>query len=173
MKIDICTLFPQVFESYCCHGVLGQAIRENRISIATHAFRDFDAEDDGPVIRGRGGKLLRHDIVTRCVQCVQEKQVAPGHLIMLSPHGRPLTQDVVTELANQSHLVLLCGRFGGFESQTHTALNADEISVGEYILNGGEVAAMVILDAVIRLIPGVLDGTSRARRSRDAMGVVQ
>jgi len=91
-----------------------------------------------------------------CVEAVQGMAPSPGHLIMLSPQGRKLTQDVVKELAEHSRLLLLCGRYEGFDQRVVDILRPDEISIGDYILNGGEVAAMAVIDAVVRLVPGVL-----------------
>ena len=168
MKIDICALFPSIFENYLKQGVVEHAIDEHLLAIDTHCFRDYDLDGLGPTIHGSMGKLLRTRPVVACVDHVQRQGAAPGHLVMLTPHGRPFCQEVAAELANHNHLTLLCGRFGGFEQTVHNHLVVDEISVGDFVLTGGEVAAMVILDAVLRLVPGILgspDGTPLSRRA--------
>jgi tRNA (guanine37-N1)-methyltransferase len=100
--------------------------------------------------------VLKVDTVVECVEAVQAQGPAPGRLLMLSPQGRRLTQPVVEELAREPRLLLLCGRYEGFDQRVHDILQPDEVSIGDYVLNGGEVAAMVVIDAVIRLVPGVL-----------------
>ncbi len=113
--------------------------------------------------------LLKVEPVVECVEAVQAmtepgKTDEPGHLVMLTPTGRKLTQAVVEELAGHKRLVLLCGRYEGFDDRVRQILKPDEISIGDYILGGGEVAAMVMIDAVIRLVPGVLGDEESARR---------
>jgi tRNA (guanine37-N1)-methyltransferase len=100
--------------------------------------------------------VLQVEPVVECVEHVRQAAPQPGRLILLSPQGRPLTQTGVEELAKEERLVLLCGRYEGFDQRVIDILEPDEVSIGDYILNGGEVAAMVMIDAVIRLIPGVL-----------------
>jgi tRNA (guanine37-N1)-methyltransferase len=106
--------------------------------------------------------LLKVEPVVDCVESVQNL-AKPGHLIMLSPTGRKLTQQVVEELAAHLRLLLLCGRYEGFDDRVRQLLKPDEISIGDYILGGGEVPAMVLVDAVIRLVPGVLGDEQSAR----------
>jgi tRNA (guanine37-N1)-methyltransferase len=96
------------------------------------------------------------DVVVECVEAVQAAEPKPGRLIMLTPQGRRLDQRLVEELAASERLVLLCGRYEGFDERVNDILAPEEISVGDFVLNGGEVAAMVVIDAVIRLVPGVL-----------------
>lgn len=112
--------------------------------------------------------LLKVEPVVECVEAVQAKlesgtNAEAGHLIMLTPTGRKLTQSVVEELASHKRLLLLCGRYEGFDDRVRQLLKPDEISIGDYILGGGEVAAMVLIDAVIRLVPGVLGDEDSAR----------
>jgi tRNA (guanine37-N1)-methyltransferase len=116
--------------------------------------------DDRP-FGGGPGMVLQAPPVVECVEGVQRltesgQPVAPGHLVVLSPRGRTLNQQIVEELAGKQRLLLLCGRYEGFDERVFEILQPDEISIGDYVLNGGEVAAMVLIDAVIRLVPGVL-----------------
>jgi len=176
MRFDVLTLFPSMFDSYVGQSLLKKAIDGGLVSVATHDIRNWSRDkhhkvDDRP-FGGGPGMVLRVEPVVECVEAVQqlpwkggtgspESQVQPGHLIVLSPRGRTLNQQVVEELAGKSRLLLLCGRYEGFDQRVFDILQPDEISLGDYILNGGEVAAMAVIDAVIRLVPGVLgDDTS-------------
>jgi tRNA (guanine37-N1)-methyltransferase len=170
MRFDILTLFPSLFDSYVGQSLLNKAIEAGLVNVATHDIRNWSRDkhhkvDDRP-FGGGPGMVLRVEPVVECVEAVQHlgwKQgiAEPGHLIVLSPRGRTLNQSIVEELASKPRLVLLCGRYEGFDERVYDILQPDEISLGDYILNGGEVAAMAVIDAVIRLIPGVLgDETS-------------
>jgi tRNA (guanine37-N1)-methyltransferase len=124
-----------------------------------HNIRDWakgkhQQVDDRP-FGGGPGMVLRPEPVVECVEAVQ-MQAAPGHLVLLNPQGRRLDQEIVEELAGHNRLLLLCGRYEGVDQRAIDLLKPDEVSIGDYILGGGEVAAMVIIDAVVRLVPGVL-----------------
>ena len=125
-----------------------------------HDIRDWsqgkhNTVDDRP-FGGGPGMVMKVEPVVECVEAVRSQDPEPGHLVMLTPQGRRLDQATVEELARHKRLVLLCGRYEGFDERIRLILEPDEISIGDYVLNGGEVAAMVIIDAVIRLVPGVL-----------------
>jgi len=168
MRIDILTLFPDMFASFLEGSLLGEARRRGLIDVSLTNIRDH-AEgvhrqvDDRPY-GGGPGMLLMPGPVVACVEAVQQRPPAAGHLVMLTPGGRPLTQRVVEELAARERLVLLCGRYEGFDDRVRATLEPDMISVGDYVLSGGEVAAMVIVDAVARLLPGVLGDEESARQ---------
>jgi tRNA (guanine37-N1)-methyltransferase len=165
MRFDVLTLFQAKFDSYVGQSLLAKAIAAGKIEVATHDIRNWSQDkhqkvDDRP-FGGGPGMVLQAPPVVDCVEAVQRlnvagRQLAPGHLIVLSPRGRTLNQQVALELAAQERLVLLCGRYEGFDERVFEILQPDEISIGDYILNGGEVAAMAVIDAVIRLVPGVL-----------------
>ena len=160
MRFDVLTLFPEIFSGYLGESLLKLAIAAGRVDVRLFDIRDW-AEgkhhrvDDRPFGGGPGMVLMAKPVV-ECVEAVQATADEPGHLVMLSPHGRRLTQPIVEELATKRRLVLLCGRYEGFDDRVRQVLKPDEISLGDFILNGGEVAAMAIIDAVIRLVPGVL-----------------
>lgn len=159
MQFDVLTLFPEMFPGYLGQSLLKLAIERGLVSVRLHNIRDWAKDkhksvDDRP-FGGGPGMVLRPEPVVECVEAVQA-QGQPGHLVMLSPQGRRLTQGIVEELATKRRLVLLCGRYEGFDERIKTILAPDELSVGDFILGGGEVAAMVVIDAVIRLVPGVL-----------------
>lgn len=165
MRFDILTLFPNLFDSYLQHSLLKKALDDRLIEIHRWNFRDWAAGkhhsvDDKPY-GGGPGMLLACQPVFDCVEAVQAQGAAPGRLIMLTPQGRPLDQRLVEELATQPRLLLLCGRYEGFDDRIRQGLQPLEVSVGDFITNGGEVPAMLIIDTVMRLVPGVLgDETS-------------
>jgi len=161
MRFDVLTLFPEMFQGYVGQSLLKQAIAKELIDVQLHNIRDWADDkhskvDDRP-FGGGPGMVLKPDRIVPCVEDVQQQGDAPGHLVMLTPQGRPLRQTVVEELATRhDRIVLICGRYEGFDERIRVLLQPDEISLGDFILNGGEVAAMAIIDAVMRLQPGVL-----------------
>ncbi|MBQ9874591.1 MAG: tRNA (guanosine(37)-N1)-methyltransferase TrmD [Thermoguttaceae bacterium] len=165
MRIDLITLFPGIFEGYLSESILKDAIERGLLDVRSHYMRQWandkhNTMDDRP-FGGGPGMVLKVDRVVPCVEEVRSYDANPGRLVMLTPQGRPLTQRVVEELAREERLILLCGRYEGFDQRVVDILRPDEISIGDYVLNGGEVAAMAIIDSVMRLIPGVLgDETS-------------
>lgn len=161
MRIDVLTLFPEMFTGYLGQSVLKKAIDRGLVQVFLHNIRDWSHDkkhhkvDDRPYGGGPGMVLMAPPVV-ECVEAVQAKAETLGHLVMLTPQGRRLNQPIVEELARHPRLLLLCGRYEGFDERIRLILKPDEISIGDFVLNGGEVAAMVVIDAVIRLIPGVL-----------------
>lgn len=160
MRIDVITLFPEIFRGYLSESMLKRGIQRGIVSIFLHNLRDWATDkhrtvDDTPY-GGGPGMVIRVDRVVPCVEDVRALAEDPGHLIMLSPQGRLLNQFIVEELARKKRLILLCGRYEGFDERVRLILQPDEISIGDYVLNGGEVAAMVVIDAVVRLLPGFL-----------------
>ena len=154
------TLFPGMFPSYLGQSLLKLAIERGLIDVRLHNIRDWAHDkhhtvDDRPY-GGGPGMLLKVEPVVECVEAVQAMTPGPQKLIMLTPHGRRLDQQIVEELAGNERLLMLCGRDEGFDDRVRQILHPDEISIGDYILGGGEVAAMVLIDAVARLVPGVL-----------------
>lgn len=168
MRIDIVTLFPEMFSGFLDGSLLGTARRAGLLDIRLRNFRDFAGGvhrqvDDRPY-GGGPGMLLMPGPVVECVEDVQRDGGIQGHVVMLTPGGRRLDQQVVEELATRDRLVLVCGRYEGFDARVRETLQAEEISVGDYVLSGGEVAAMVVVDAVARLVPGVLGDEESARQ---------
>lgn len=160
MRIDILTLFPEMFTGFLDGSLLGVARSRGLVDIRLTNIRDFSEGvhrqvDDRPY-GGGPGMLLMPGPVVDCVESVQAAGPAAGRTVLLTPGGRPLDQSVVEELSRLDRIVLVCGRYEGFDARIGETLAADEISIGDYVLSGGEVAAMVIVDAVARLIPGVL-----------------
>ncbi|HZZ29727.1 MAG TPA: tRNA (guanosine(37)-N1)-methyltransferase TrmD [Pirellulales bacterium] len=177
MRFDVLTLFPEIFSGYLSQSLLKLAIERGLVQVNLHNIRDWaqgkhKVVDDRPY-GGGPGMLLKVEPVVESVEAVQKmppngsasagNAAEPGHLIMLTPTGRKLTQAVVEELADHQRLLLLCGRYEGFDDRVRQILQPDEISIGDYILGGGEVPAMVLIDTVIRLVPGVLGDEDSAR----------
>ncbi len=130
------------------------------MDVHLHNIRDWskgkhNTVDDRP-FGGGPGMVMKVEPVVECVEAVQAMAGQPGRLVMLTPQGRRLDQPAVERLAREERILLLCGRYEGFDERIRTILKPEEISIGDYVLNGGEVAAMVIIDAIIRLVPGVL-----------------
>jgi len=160
MRFDVLTLFPRLFDGYLGQSLLKKAIDRELVQVALHDIRAWSKDrhhkvDDRP-FGGGPGMVLRVEPVVECVEHVQQQTETPGHVVLLTPQGRRLTQPIVEELARQPRLLLLCGRYEGFDQRVVDLLEPDEVSVGDFVLNGGEVAAMTVIDAVVRLVPGVL-----------------
>lgn len=160
MRLDVLSLFPEIFSGYLGQSLLHLAIERGLVEVRLHNIRDWTHDrhhtvDDRP-FGGGPGMILKVEPVVECVEAVQAEMHDPGHLVMLTPQGRRLTQPIVEELANYKRLVLLCGRYEGFDDRVRQILQPDELSIGDFVLGGGEVAAMVVIDAVVRLVPGVL-----------------
>lgn len=159
MRFDVLTLFPEIFSGYLSQSLLKLAIDKSLVSIYTWDIRHWakgkhQSVDDRP-FGGGPGMVLMCEPVVACVEAVQA-QAAPGLLVMLTPTGQRLTQPLVKELAGHPRLLLLCGRYEGFDERIRQLLRPKEISIGDFICNGGEVPAMVVIDTVIRYVPGVL-----------------
>lgn len=167
MRFDILTLFPDLFESYLQQSLLKKAIDRGLVEVHRWNFREWaagkhQAVDDKPY-GGGPGMLLCCQPVFDCVEAVQAQGQAAGKLVMLTPQGRRLDQPLVQELAESPRLVLLCGRYEGFDERIRQGLAPLEVSVGDFVTNGGEVPAMLVIDAVMRLVPGVLGDESSSK----------
>lgn len=175
IRFDILTLFPDLFDGFVSQSLLKIAIKAGLVEINTWNMREWSKEkhakmDDRPYGGGPGMVLLPEPVID-CVEAVQAKAEKPGLLVMMTPAGERLTQRVVEELAAEPRLILLCGRYEGFDDRIRQVLKPREISVGDFICNGGEVPAMIVVETVMRLLPGVLgDETSAADESHSELG---
>lgn len=152
----ILTLYPEIFPGPLSASLVGKALEEGKWALSTIDIRDFGegkhrTVDDTPA-GGGAGMVMRADVVAQAI----DSAPISGPLIYLSPRGAPLTQSRVRELAAEEGVTLLCGRFEGLDQRVIDAREIEEISIGDYILSGGEIAAMVLMDAVVRLLPGVI-----------------
>lgn len=178
MRFDIMTLFPEIFSGYLGQSLLKKAIDADLVDIRLWNFRDWTKDkhhtiDDRPY-GGGPGMLMMCEPVFDCVEAVRAKSSPEGLLVMMSPQGRPLDQSLVEELAAQPRLLIMCGRYEGFDDRINQGLKPLEISAGDFICNGGEVPAMLLVDTVIRLVPGVLgDETSHKYDSFSNQGLLE
>jgi tRNA (guanine37-N1)-methyltransferase len=163
MRVDILTLFPRLFEGFLGESMVRIAREKGLLEVHLHDFRAFAkgprrSVDDKP-FGGGPGMVLKPEPVFECLDALEaslgEDEPRP-RMLLPSPVGRPLHQDLVRALSSESRLVILCGRYEGYDERIVNGLGFEEVSIGDYILTGGEVPAMVLVDAVTRLIPGVL-----------------
>jgi tRNA (guanine37-N1)-methyltransferase len=167
MRFDVLTLFPDMFQGYLGQSLLKLALQNCLVEIHLWNIRDWaqgkhKSVDDRP-FGGGPGMVLMPEPVFAAVEEVQGKAAQPGQVVLLTPAGDRLTQKVVQELAGHQRLVLLCGRYEGFDERIRLGLKPREISIGDFVCNGGEVPAMVVIDAVIRYVPGVLGDAESVR----------
>ncbi len=156
MKVKVLTIFPEIFPGFLGHSLTGRALNEGiwsleAVNIRDYAFDKHGSVDDTPC-GGGAGMVMRPDVLGAAVKANYQG----GRLIYMSPRGTPLSQEKVKELSGEENLTIICGRFEGIDQRVIDAFNIEEISIGDYVLTGGEQAAQIMLDAVVRLLPGVL-----------------
>jgi tRNA (guanine37-N1)-methyltransferase len=175
MRFDVLSLFPEIFQGYLTQSLLKLAIQSGLVEIHLWNIRDWatgkhKSVDDRP-FGGGPGMVLMPEPVFAAVEAVREQAAEPGLLVMQKPTGERLTQPLVKELAQQQRLLLLCGRYEGFDERIRLGLRPREVSIGDFVCNGGEVPAMVVIDTVVRYVPGVLgDPQSLAEESHNDPG---
>jgi tRNA (guanine37-N1)-methyltransferase len=178
MRFDVLTLFPDIFQGYFTQSILKLAIDRGLVAIHLWNIRDWaegkhKSVDDRP-FGGGPGMVLMPGPVCDCVEAVRQMAPEPGELVMLTPGGERLTHAVVKDLASRPRLLLLCGRYEGFDERIRLTLKPREISIGDFVCNGGEVPAMVVIDTVVRHVPGVLgDEESADDESHNQPGRVE
>jgi tRNA (guanine37-N1)-methyltransferase len=177
MRIDILTLFPEMFDSPLSYSIIRRAREQELVEIVLSNIRDFAADsyrkvDDKPY-GGGPGMVMQCRPMFDCFEHVRSQDPDPGHVILLTPQGTPLTQQRVVELSALPRLILIAGRYEGFDERIRTGLNAEQISIGDYVLSGGELAAMVLMDAVIRLLPGALGDEDSAADDSFSNGLLE
>ena len=172
MRIDILTIFPNFFTGPLDHGILSRAIRDGSLEVLTHDLRSFTTDrhrtvDDRP-FGGGEGMVLKPEPIGKAVATLglspkSERDPDRESVILLSPQGRTFDQRLAKQLAALDRIVMICGRYEGVDERVNTIFCDRELSIGDYILSGGELAAAVIIDALVRLIPGVLGNADSAR----------
>ena len=160
MRIDVATLFPEMCEAVLSESILGRARKNGALTVQCWNIRDYTLDkhrrvDDVPYGGGRG-MVMQADPIYRCYEAVQAEAGTQPHRIYLSPKGSVLTQQRALELAAMPHLFLLCGHYEGVDPRILDTIIDEEISIGDYVLTGGELPAMVLIDTVARMLPGVL-----------------
>lgn len=173
MRIDVLTLFPDLINSFISQSLIGQSIKNGNLDIRTHNFRDSSKDkhksvDDSP-FGGGPGMVLKPEPIHRYVQ--DHEVMKP--IIYLSPTGKQFSQDIASELAASNGFTLLCGRYEGVDDRIRTNMVDQEISIGDYVLAGGEAAALVVIEAVCRLIPGVLGNNESAQNDTFSEGLLE
>lgn len=177
MRIDILTLFPEMFESPLNYSILKRAREQGLVSITTTNIRDFTTDnyhkvDDRPY-GGGAGMVMMCGPLFDCFEHVEKLAPTRGRVILLTPQGEPLRQAKAQELAREERLILIAGRYEGFDERIRLGLNAEQISIGDYVLNGGELPAMVLIDAVVRLLPGALGDEQSAQDDSFSDGLLE
>ncbi len=173
MKFDVLTLFPEMFETMK-QSVIGRAIEKGLLEINLVNIRDFSKDKhkkvDDTVYGGGAGMLMKPDVVYDAFKSVKSEK---SKVIYLSPQGKKLCQNKVEELAKQEHLILLCGHYEGIDQRVIDKIVDEEISIGDYVLTGGEIPAMVLIDSVSRYIDGVITGESTSEESFSGEGLLE
>lgn len=176
MRFDVFTLFPDVFPAYLNESILKRAQEMGALEVGVHNIRDYTTDkhhttDDVPY-GGGGGMVMKPEPIFAAVEGVLG---APPQcpVILLTPQGRPFTQKVAVELSAQTHLGLLCGRYEGVDERVREHLVTDEISMGDFVLTGGELPALAIIDAVTRLLPGVLGDPDAPNKDSHSAGLLE
>lgn len=160
MKFDIVTIFPRMVEAGLAEGVVSRGIEQGLLDVRVHDLRDYTTDrhrsvDDVPY-GGGPGMVMKPEPLARAVEEIRGRRGDPDAVILLSPQGRRLTQAEAVHMSRLRHVVLLCGRYEGMDDRIRAGIATEELSIGDYVLSGGELAALVVVDAIGRLIPGVV-----------------
>ena len=164
MKFDIVTIFPRMVEGPLAEGIVARAIAKGLLDVRVHDLRDFTTDrhrvvDDVP-FGGGPGMVLKPEPLFAAVEAIRETRGGPGAIVLTSPDGERLTHAVAKRLSALDHVVILCGRYEGVDERVRTHLATEAVSIGDYVVSGGELPALVIVDAVARLVPGVVGDES-------------
>jgi len=177
MRIDILTIFPGMFRGPFEESIVKRAVEKGIVQIFLHDIRDYASDrhrtvDDYPY-GGGPGMVMKPEPLFAAVDDVQGQAAERGPVVLLTPQGRLFDQKVAVELARHDRLILICGHYEGVDARVHEHLVTDEISIGDYVLSGGELAAMVVVDAVVRQIPGVLGSPLSSADDSFAQGLLE
>jgi tRNA (guanine37-N1)-methyltransferase len=164
LRIDFVTIFPKMFEPLLAEGVIARGVKQGLLEVRVWDLRDFATDrhrsTDDEAYGGGPGMVMLAEPVLRCVERIRSEVPESPHVLMTSPQGRRFTQATARELASRGNLVILCGRYEGFDERIRESLQPDEISIGDFVVSGGELPAMLIADAVGRMIEGVVGNSS-------------
>ncbi|MEE9296000.1 MAG: tRNA (guanosine(37)-N1)-methyltransferase TrmD [Phycisphaerae bacterium] len=177
MRIDVLTLFPELFDAFLETSIIGRAIASGAVEFGFTNYRDFARDnhrsvDDRP-FSGGPGMIMMCGPVFDAVEAVTRNCEHAPLKVLLTPQGERLNQGLVSELAGEPRLVLLCGHYEGFDERISIGLQPREISIGDYVLSGGETAAFVVIDAIVRLLPGVLGHEAAAANDSFSEGLLE
>ena len=176
MRFDILTLFPGMFAGPFDESIIKRGRDKQLIDIAIHNIRDWATDrhqttDDAPY-GGGAGMVMKVEPLTACIESVKARHPA-SNVVMTSPQGRRLTHQVASELAQRDGLIIVCGRYEGIDERVRNLCIEDDLSIGDFVLSGGEIAAMTIVDAVTRLVPGVLGSEESAETDSFCDGLLE
>ena len=176
MKIDIVTIFPRMVEAALAEGVVGRAIAAGVLDLQIHDLRDYTTDrhrvvDDVP-FGGGPGMVLKPEPLFTAVEGIRTGRGAPAAVILTSPEGERFTHASAVRLSALDHIVVLCGRYEGVDERVRTGLATESLSIGDYVLSGGELAALVMVDCVARLVPGVVGDEASVARDTFARGLL-
>lgn len=177
MRIDILTLFPEMFVSPLDHSILKRARDKGIVDIVLTNIRDFTTDkyrkvDDAPY-GGGPGMVMMCTPVFDCFEHVEKLSPEKGRVILLTPQGQKFNQPKALELSKENRLILISGRYEGFDERIRTGLDAEQISIGDYVLSGGELAAMVVIDAIVRLLTGALGDEESSKDESFSSGLLE
>lgn len=177
MRIDVLTIFPGIFQGPLDEAMIYHARQAGLLQVHIHDLRDFTCDrhrtvDDYP-FGGGPGMVMKPEPFFRAVAAIKNAGYNPDRIILLSPQGRLFSQEMAWELSRCRHLVLMCGRYEGVDERVAQALATDEVSIGDYVLSGGELPALVVLEAVVRLIPGVLGDSTSVHQDSFSDGLLE
>lgn len=166
MRIDVLTLFPEMFEGVFTSSILGKAQEKQLVQLHAVNFRDFSESKHGTVddtpYGGGGGMVLKPEPIFSAVEHLVGQSTVKPRVILMCPQGEPWSQARAQQLSEEQHLIFICGHYEGYDERIREHLVTDEISIGDYVLTGGEIPAMAVIDSVVRLRPGVLGNETSA-----------
>lgn len=177
MRIDVLTLFPEMFEGVFGASILGKARDKGIVELNAVNFREYSTNkhktvDDYP-FGGGGGMVLKPEPIFSAVEDLNKSEASKPRVILMCPQGETFTQKKAEELAREEHLVFICGHYEGYDERIRNYLVTDELSIGDYVLTGGELPAMVIIDSVVRLLPGTLGNERSAVTDSFSTGLLE
>jgi tRNA (guanine37-N1)-methyltransferase len=177
MRIDCLTLFPEMFESVLGSSILKRALEQKTVDIVLTDIRDFAPDrhnkvDDRPY-GGGPGMVMMPEPVFAAFEHVRSLDDENARVILLTPQGARFSQEMARELSDEKRLILISGKYEGFDERIRTGLDAEQVSIGDYVINGGELAAMVVIDAVVRLLPGALGDKDSASEDSFSNGLLE
>jgi tRNA (guanine37-N1)-methyltransferase len=177
MRIDVLTLFPETFDGPLQASILGRALREGVAKVHLHNIRDYATDRhsvvDDYAYGGGPGMVMKPEPLAAAIEAVRGMAQPPGRVVLLTPQGRLFNQQVVDELVQLPRLILLCGHYEGVDERIRQHFVDDEISIGDYVLSGGEYAAIVVIDAVVRRLPGTLGSKESLLEESHADGLLE
>ena len=176
MKFDVVTIFPAMVAAGLAEGVVSRGIARGLLDVAIHNLRDYASDrhrtvDDVPY-GGGPGMVMKAEPLVKAVADIRVRRGAPDAVFVLSPQGRRFTQDVATELSGMSHILFLCGRYEGMDERVLALAGAQELSLGDFVVSGGELPALVVIDAISRLVPGVVGDEQSVEQDSFSRGLL-